>query len=145
MIALYFLYHQFSSRKWHRPAGEAFLAEHVSILEEPSIESLICHAMLSQPTGWEPAKQEEMRKEYLAQRRHKTGLSLGPVLEAAIALEAAEAFRLNGDIQVACNLLSEAVENLPGNARLLEIEQKWAAGEIGPIRWRDVLATSPEP
>ncbi len=139
MVALYFLYHNYLTEERHQPSAEKFLEKHVSLFDAPSLESLICHTALSQPTGWEPDTQEAMRKAYLKQRYHRNGLKLGPILEAAMTLESAEAYRLTGDIQRALSLLSEAVENLPGNAMLLELEQKWTAGEAGSLRWLDIL------
>jgi len=139
MISLYLLYHRHLPEEWHRPEAAAFLEQHAFLLNSPSIESLICHTILSQATGWEPAEQEEMRKEYMDQRYQKNSLKLGPVLESAVTLETAEAFRLKGNCEQARFLLSSAVENLPGHAKLSDLEQKWLAGEVGPIRWRDVL------
>jgi len=133
------LYHHYLPKEWHRPAAEDFLGKHISLFDDPSLESLICRTVLSEPTGWDPDRQEEMRVAYLEQRCHRNGLKLGPVLEVAVTLETAEAYRLAGDSQRARVLLSDAVENLPGSAMLLDVEQKWLAGEIGPLRWRDIL------
>ena len=139
MVSLYLLYHQFMAKESHQPAAEEFLEKHASLFNGPSLESLICRTVLSQPTGWDPAEQDDMRKAYLKQRYHKNGLNLSPIFETAVTLETAEAYRLIGDSQKARNLLSEAVENLPGNAVLLDCEKKWCAGEVGPLRWRDIL------
>jgi hypothetical protein len=144
MVALYLLYHRHLLEERHRPVAREFLEEHASLLDDPSLESLICHTVLSQPTGWDPDKQEEIRRAYLAQRYHKNGLQLGPLLEVAMILETAEAYRLTGDRKRARILLSDAVENLPGNAMLLDLEQKWLAGEVGPLRWRDILLPARE-
>jgi hypothetical protein len=144
MVSLYLLYHHYLPKEWHRPAAEEFLRKHISLFDDPSLESLICRTALSEPTGWNPNKQEEMRMAYLEQRYHKDGLKLGPVLEVAVTLETAEAYRLAGDSKRARTLLSDAVENLPGSAMLLDVEQKWLAGEVGPLRWRDLLLPNQE-
>ena len=41
--------------QWHRPGVEEFTAAYSDAFEESSIESLICHAVLLEPTGWELA------------------------------------------------------------------------------------------
>jgi hypothetical protein len=139
MVGLYLLYCRHVKTELHRPAAELFLDEHVFLFDEPSLESLICHAVLSQPTGWDPDIQEGVLRGYREQRCQRNGLEVGPILEVAMILETAEAYRLSGDTQRVQNLLSDAVENLPGNSVLLEIEKKGLTGKVGPLRWRDIL------
>ena len=139
MVALYLLWHQNVAEELRRPDAEVFFQRHLSDLEDVSIESLICYTILSHRTGWDPDEQEQIRIDYQKQRYHKGGIRLGPVFEVALTLDTAEAFRLSGKMPEALSLIADAVENMPGEVALLDLEQTWLAGKIAPIRWRDIL------
>lgn len=145
MVALYLLYHRHLVVAQHRPDAEAFLAGHVALLDDPSIESLTCHAVLLQPTGWEPSITEATRKAYLDQRFHKNGLRLGPVLEGALTLQSAVAFRQAGNEGKVLELVSEVVENVPGREDLIAWEARARGGVEVSLDWRDVLLPPQDP
>lgn len=139
MLALYLLYHRILPQEGRRPHSEKFLARHISDFDSPSIESMVCHVILRESLDWKPDEQENIRKEYIKQRNHKFGLRLGHILEAAMGITSAEAYRAVGEVNQALEILGEAVENLPGHAGLLELEHEWQAGTFREAEWWELL------
>jgi hypothetical protein len=139
MVSLYLLFHQHIVNAGRCPNADTFMEQHVSILDEPSIESLVCHAILCQPTNWDPEVQDNVRGQYLHQRFYRNGLLLGPVFEAALTLHTAEAFRTAGNHERAARLIVSSVDNLPGNPVLLTLEQRFAEDDGLELNWRTLL------
>ncbi len=139
MLALYLLYHRCLPPERHRADSERFLAKHVSAFDNLSIESLVCHVILGESLDWKADDVEDTRKAYIKQRNHKNGLRLGHILEAAMTITVAEAYRAVGEVDHALVLLGEAIENLPGHAGLVELEQRWQAGTFDHAEWQKLL------
>lgn len=139
MVALYLLFHRHISEECHLPSADEFLKTHLTIFESPSLESLVCHVVMGQRTGWDPEKQQEMRLSYLRQRYHKNGLKLGPILEAAMIIHTADAFLMHDERERVEVLISDVVENLPGNKVLLDLERRCLNGEQIGLDWRELL------
>jgi hypothetical protein len=73
------------------------------------------------------------------QRYAQNGLEMGAALEVAVTLFSAEIHLREGHEERARELVSEAVENLPGQASLLEFERRRSEGELPVINWRELL------
>ena len=139
LLTLYFLFHHLSAPEYHRPNHKEFLKRYADDFCTPSIESMLVHVLEGSPSEWTLKQFEEVRRSYFKQRYIRNGMELGATLEAAVTLFSAEMHRQSGDEDRARELVSEAVENLPGRLSLLEFESGVAAGPLPAIDWRALL------
>lgn len=139
MLTLYALFHMCFPPEYHRPGREQFFNKYAKAFDAPSIESMLFHVLVDRMPVWTCEQFEETRQAYFKQRYHKNGLGFGPVLEAAVTLVSAELHRREGHEDFARKLVSEAVEDLPGRASLLEFESRMDEDPMPAIRWRDLL------
>lgn len=139
LLTLYLLFHRLFSPEYHRPDGEAFLKKYANDFNAPSIESMLLYVLHDDEPEWTLEDLEEVRREYFKQRYTKNGLDMGATLEAAVTLFSAEIHRRRGNEARARELVSETVENLPGQALLLEFESHMGEGILSAINWRELL------
>lgn len=139
LLTLYLLFHHCFPPEYHRPNREQFLNKFGADFNAPSVESILLHTLFNDPPGWTLEQFEETRRAYFKQRYTKNGLEFGPVLEVAVTLFSAELHRREGHIDRARELVSEAVENLPGRTSLLEFERRMAEEPPPAIDWRELL------
>jgi hypothetical protein len=145
MLTLYLLFHRLFPPEDHRPDFKRFFDKYADDFEAPSIESMLLHVLSGSEPEWTIEEFEETRRAYFKQRYTKNGLEMGATLEAAVTLFSAEIHRRRGHEDLARKLLSEAVENLPGKASLLELERRLFERPTPEINWRELLLpASPE-
>ena len=145
LLLLYILFHRLTASEDHRPNFEQFINKHESDFEAPSVEGMVGHVLFGNETGWTPEEFEEMLRSYYAQRHHKNGLNIGNLWEAAVTLSCADMYRHVGNEDHARVLVSQAVENLPGNAQLLEFERGMNQTPLPEINWMPLLLPQPQP
>lgn len=147
MLLLYILFHRFVPSEHHRPDHEQFIDKYAADFDAPSFESLLGHVLLDIKPDWTPAQFEEVRGTYFKQRESKIGLRFGATFEAAATLFSAEFHRRDGQEQRVHELVSEAVENLPGHALLLEFEKSMSQEQepLQKINWFQLLLPLPTP
>ena len=103
------------------------------LLDEPSIDSLIVHAILNVDTAWEASDHQRQLDQYYRQRHKSTGIWVPPNVEACMALSLAERYRQTGDTTSARAALSSAVEDFPHLRQLRALEADFDFST--PISW----------
>lgn len=139
MLALYFLFHRLFPPEEHLPTYKRFMDKYAGDFSAPSIESMLLHVLEDSTPDWTLEEFEATRRAYFKQRYTKNGLEFGSILEAAVTLFSAEMHRHEGYEGRARQLISEAVENLPGRASLLEFEGNMSEEPLPAINWRELL------
>lgn len=123
MVAIYLLWHQVMKPEHHRAAAHDLLEQFGPDLDDPSVEALAVRLLLDGDLEW-PADQIELlvdQRTY-ALRKGK-GLALPSRIDAAILLLSASNLWVAGDEDRARSRVGEAVELLPGDEKLLELER----------------------
>lgn len=143
LLALYFLFHRIVPSVDHRPDFQQVLNKYADDFNDPSIESMLIHVLEESVPEWTLEEFEAMRQVYFKQRYTKNGLEFGAILETAVTLFSAEMHRRAGDEVRARLLISEAVENLPGRASLLQFEDRMSEEPLPVINWRELLLPIP--
>lgn len=136
MLALYTIYSSIVDPE-HAPKDWLSTANrYIDAFSEPSIESLLAATLggLEIKSPLEPL--EAAFENYLGRRHKKNAFRLPPLLDAAIALDLAEAYRGSDDEEAARRLITRAVELYPGIEPLMALEM---LGPLPVIRWQDHL------
>ena len=123
MIAIYFLWHEWTDPKDHRPEAKAFLDAHLSCLDSPSpiaytVDLLSNHG----PKAWTPDQWADMAASRRAARVMGKEAPLPPAVDALIQLEAADQLEAVGRHDKAVVFAANAVEESPGHEDLLAWE-----------------------
>ena len=143
MLALYHLYNYLLPQDCRHPCWQEFVDKHKSDYEPPSMESAVVRLFLSQPAPWPGIFYQEIWSKYSNQRRHKKGMWMGALFEAAICLEIAERMRIEDDEVVAREFVEQAVECFPGHKPLIEFESACRGTSLPRIVWSAVLLGKP--
>ena len=106
-------------------------------LDDPSVEAMLTFLLLDIVPDWSLVVHRKTHDDYFRQKRRKNGLKASPALEAGLCLALAERYRQEGDVEQTRDLLTAAVENHPGHASLIELEQSFNPDV--EINWRDVV------
>lgn len=143
MLTLYILFNTLRPLEARRPRLEQLLTRHETDLKFNSPEGMLLYTLGVLPDYvWTSKDLAEAWNSYTCQRHRKQGLTLGPLLDAAVLLTRAERCRVEGQIDEARQLVSASVEEWPGNRRLIELETALRGvncGEISPIHWPSIL------
>lgn len=121
MVALYELWHTVVPPDAQQPDNEAFKARYSSDLDGPSLYAFVVRVLTGHRIEWsvdEVLKLVDERKAVLSRRPDQ---QLPPRLDAALILAAATLLR-DEDPERAAALVSDAVEFIPGNQRLMILE-----------------------
>jgi len=112
-------------------------------LSQPSPEALLVHTVAGKVPGWTLEVHDQTIKSYFKRRGSPSGLRFPRFYEAAVTLDLAERYRIEGDMLNCRRLVALAVESHPGHQRLVELE---ASIDLDtPIRGADVLLPRSEP
>lgn len=133
MLTLYLLFHKYTSEQYHRPKWTELVDSYADDFTHPSIETLLVSIVMKDLITIDIEEYEQIWDEYLSQRYKKNSLMLGRVFEAAAILVLAEKYRQIGNETHARELISQAVEVIPGHAGLLEFERGLQQGQISTI------------
>ncbi|WP_190800326.1 hypothetical protein [Leptolyngbya sp. FACHB-261] len=139
LLTLYFLFHHYFSPTYHQPDYKQFFDKYIGDFASPSIESMLFHVLRDNKPEWTLEEFETLRCDYFKQRYTKNGLEVGATLEVALTLFSAEMHRREGHEEQARELVSEAVENLPGRTSLLDFELRMAEVPLPAISWKELL------
>lgn len=144
MLAVYSLWHRIMVAELHREEAAAFLLEHQSLLQAPSMAAFVTGLLLGQLPEWTVDEWETLARERLAERSQRKHLGLPATLDAALQVIAAQQLLEAGRIAEAEQHAAAAVEELPGSEPLMGWERSLRAGEPEEIDpW--VLAVQPQP
>ena len=103
----------------------------------PSVESMLTHLVTWIVPDWSLEEHRRVHNDYFRDQRKRSGLKVSCILESGLSLDLAERYRARGETDTARILLSNAVENHPGHAGLLNLERNFDPNE--PIKWQDVV------
>lgn len=145
MLTLYYLWN-ISMNEEHRCADWQVLVDwFADDFVEPSAESMLVHVLTGEDLPWAVDECERIWREYVEQRHHKDGLVIPRLFEAGVCLSFAEKCRTDDHDDRVCRWIARAVEVLPGNEALIEIEERsQGAGQLPAIDWQEVLITEEE-
>lgn len=142
-LALYTLFNMVVPVEQRAPIPEGIEKLIQQDLSQPSPEALLVHTVAGKVPGWTLEVHDQTIESYFKRRSRPSGLRFPRFYEAAVTLDLAERYRLEGDILNCRRLLALAVESHPGHQRLVELE---ASIDLDtPIRGADVLLPRSEP
>ena len=116
--------------------GESILKKgDVSLLNQPSLESLIAQAIAGSDTEWPPSEHLKHLNIYYGQCFKPTGIKVPLEVEACMALALAERYRVAGQFQDAKEALVAAAKDFPRLPCMREVP----LDPCIPIRWLDII------
>lgn len=142
-LALYTLFNMVVPVEQKAPVSEGLEKLIKQDLSQPSPEALLVHTVAGKVPGWTLEVHDQTIESYFKRRGRPSGLRLPRFYEAAVTLDLAERYRIEGDIMNCRRLVALAVESHPGHQGLLELE---ASIDLDtPIHGADVLLPRSEP
>lgn len=116
--------------------GESSLKKgDVSLLNQPSLESLIAQAIAGSDTEWPPSEHLKHLNIYYGQCFKPTGIKVPLEVEACMALALIERYRVAGQFQDAKEALAAAAEDFPRMPCMREVQLDPGT----PILWLDII------
>ena len=143
MFALYGLFNVHMAPELRMPRFRQILEQNAEAVAKPSIEALVAFTIVNETEKWPLTVHRELVETYFSKRASKSGLKAPRLFESAICLALAERYRVNGQPDEVATMLALAIENAPGDARLLEFEASY--DPAAAIEWRDVLLSPQAP
>lgn len=140
-VALYLLFNYLAPETVRMPNFETVRGRYGPDLDEPSVESLITHLVLSIPLDWPLSDNRKAHDDYFRRRDRKNGVKIHRVLEAGLSLSLAERCRAAGDMVQARQLIGHAVENFPGHVPLRDLEGSFDGAST--IDWKAAVLPQP--
>ena len=137
MLALYFLFNALIPNERRMPNLATIEHKYGTEIDAPSIEAMFVHLVLQVRPDWSLDTYQRLYDAYFEQRKKKDGLMVPRTLEAGIALELAERFRLECDFEAAIVFVGQAVECFPKHKPLQLIENSHDPHDT--IHWFDVI------
>lgn len=124
--------------KSERPENFSNLLEMYDPVGNPtSSAALIAGTLLGSLDEWSIEDHTNAHDKYLAERSRPNGLHAPRIVDAAISLKLAERFRQLKQYDRSKELISLAVENLPGNPKLVALERNFSPR--ASIKWQAAL------
>lgn len=123
MVALYRLWHSFLDPTAHRPGKDKVLARFGPDLDQPSASAFAVCVLLEEEPPWPTDQLAAFAAERQAQLRRGNAQALPDRMDATLQLCLARRLWRDGDRPAAARALGTAVETLPGDGWLLELEQ----------------------
>lgn len=145
LIAIYFLWHEFMSADVHMPAASEVLERFAPELVEPSIQSFVVSVLTGRQTPWTTEDFQNLIQHRLTARTNRTADPLPAVFEAALATAVARKLASDGQHELALEMAAQAVEELPGNRRLIEAESGYRDTSRLDIDLTDLVLGIPLP
>ncbi|WP_311215118.1 MULTISPECIES: hypothetical protein [unclassified Arthrobacter] len=125
MVGIYVLWNSLLPEESHPATASAFLEKYTPLLEVPSLQSFTVRIILESGPEWTTEELLEFAESRLKERAAGKAEPIAAVIEAAIAAKLAMACAAAGQTEAATAHLSRAMEELPGNRRLMDAESKF--------------------
>jgi len=133
MVAIHFLWHEWTDPKDHRPEARAFLDEYKAWLNLPSPIAYTVGLLANRrPPTWGPDEWAEMAATRFAARQNGTEPPLPQAVDALFQLEAADQLEAAGRHEEAVAFAANAVEESPGSPDIMAWEEQLLAGNHDP-------------
>jgi hypothetical protein len=144
MLGIYSLWHDILAPSEHRPQATKFLAKHGHLLERLEIASFVVGLLTDQMPDWTADDLNTLATQRRIEREKSKHLELPAVLDAALAVLAAESLSEQGRSEDARRLAGFAIEELPGYEPLIAWETALDENEPASLDLRAlVLGTVP--
>jgi hypothetical protein len=137
MFALYGLFNAHVAPEQRMPHFRQILEHNAAAVTKPSIEALVAFTIVDETEKWSLEVHRVLIDTYFSKRASKSGLHAPRLFESAMCLALAERYRLSGRAEEAGAMLALAVENAPGDERLLNLEASFDPATA--IKWQEVL------
>lgn len=140
LFAVYRLWHLMLAEEYRRPNYEQVIELHDILLAGPSIYGLTLSTLFNGDPEWSDEDVTVLIDERDGQLRRatKTLLELPPRIDAAFQIDLARRAWNRGDAKEAALRVGKAIEHLPGDVELLELEQNLEAGALERVVLRDI-------
>lgn len=135
VLALYVIFARLTNLQ-HLPKFDLTDKEY-ELINGPSAESLIAHAVLGQDTEWKVAEHERELESYYNKRFKKSGFRIPHKFEACLGLALAERFRVSGDFQRAAQQLHLTADNFPSIKEIRETSLNFVTD--APLNWLSII------
>lgn len=123
MLALYVLWQHVMAEDLRRPDAAKLIDRFEADLDGPSVESFTVRILLDGPIEWTVDEVETLVRGRRADLERGRGQELPPRLDAALLLFFARSLSEAGRLPEAREYLAAAVESLPGNETLIQLEE----------------------
>jgi hypothetical protein len=142
LVALYALWHRLLKAAFHRPNADALLDRFASDLDPPSVAAFAAAFILMGDVPWSTDEFAAFAAERAGHLRSGKGQPLPSTLDAGMELCLARRLCQDGRGKEAMAAVARAVEILPGNERLIALEERVRAdsGDQGGSGEMDVRA-----
>ena len=137
LIMLYAIFVLYLPKNARPENFDELLALYDPIGNPPSSETLVAGTLFGSLDEWSIEDHVNAHDKYLAERSRPKGLHAPRIIDAAISLKLAERFRQLKQYDRSKKLISLAVENLPGNPKLVALEQNFSPR--ASIKWQAAL------
>lgn len=131
MVALYGLWDLLLPPAHRRPDADAMRGRFASDLDDATIVSFAVHVLASSPIEWEITDLLSLVERRRDELRRGKGQQLPARLDTALLLVTAGRSWDEGDHAAAKDLVAEAVESLPGEDALLQLESLMDSDAVG--------------
>jgi hypothetical protein len=133
LVAIYFLWHEWTDPRDHRPDAKAFLDAYQACLDAPSPTAFTVGLLSNRkPAGWTPDEWAELATAQRAARVRGKEAPLPEAVDALLQLETADQLEAAGRHDEAVMFAANAVEERPGHHELLTWEERLLAGDHDP-------------
>lgn len=113
LVALYLLFNRFVSEELRSPAFQETMESYGTILDSPSVETLIVALILYVPSTWTVEQHRAVFDKYFRRRNTPKGIRIPAPLEAGLCLTMVEAYRKAELFDDAKRIIQFGAENLP--------------------------------
>ena len=129
LVALYVLWHRMLPKEFHRPEADSVIARFGGDLDTPSAASFAARVILTGDVPWPTEELAAFAAERSQERRGKAE-PLPSVFDAALELCLARRLGQEGRTEEGMSALGRAVETVPGDKRLMALEDQVASDEV---------------
>lgn len=129
LIAIYLIWHRILKEEFHQPSAESFLKLYNQELEAPSLQGFIVATVLHLEPSWTVSDYEELTNQRRIDRSKGRAEPVDAAFEAALAAKTALMLAAEDRHDEAKSFLARAVEEWPGNVRLIEAESAYQKGQ----------------
>ncbi|HEV2517198.1 MAG TPA: hypothetical protein VGV07_18235 [Devosia sp.] len=138
MVLLHYLYYRLMADQFRSDDHTEFFSRFAADFDEPCLETAIAYIVFRRPLDWQLADAEAVYAQYYKQRHHRDGIHLNPFFEGALTLAVAALAAEAGNQEVALVYVVHAVENNPGDVRLVALETDLMNGSRTSFAWQEI-------
>lgn len=139
LVAIYTLWHAFMNPSLHRPQSEELVERFGDDLTGPSMVGFALRVLLERNIEWDLDQQIDLVARRRSDLLKGRGQPLAPRFDAALLVSTSAKLCAADRLEEAEAYMAEAVEALPGNELLMDIESAASRGEEPTISLLDLV------